>query len=260
MKTILLILILILPITLSFPQTHEDTRTYFENIDKKLNDIYQKLMVTNRSDTIFIRNLKISQRAWLKFRDAQFTLIYPEHAAIEKEDSLSRNELTYLAYLTENRTKVLLGLLNPSIIKTVYVSDLQIIRSSNIHGGIGLDKPYWTNELVICGKKYRKGVVIHPEKGGIVAYAEFLIPKKGGHLLGVAGYGEGGGYATSHGKMRYRIFVDGELLYGNELTGKECRGFDLNLDSGKVLRIETDDGGDGNYSDHMAFGDLRIIY
>ena len=142
----------------------------------------------------------------------------------------------------------------------VYVSDLEIICSDKIHGGIGLDKPYWTDELVICGKRYRKGVVIHPEDGGKVAYAEFLIPGKGGQLLGAAGYCEGGGYATSDRKMRYRIFVDDELVYGNELIGKECRGVNLNLGTGKVLRIETDDGGDRNYSDHMAFGDLRIIY
>ena len=260
MKIKVLILSLILPLTLSFSQTQEGGKTFFEQSDKKLNDVYQKLIAAKRSDTMFIKNLKNSQRAWLQFRDAQLTLIYPEHAPIENKDSLSGNELTYLGYLTEKRTKVLLDILNAATEKTIYVSDLQIIRSGNINGGIGLDKPYWTSELVICGKKYRKGVVIHPKEGGIVAYAEFLLPKKGGRLLGVAGYSEGNGYTAYRGKMRYRIFIDGELLYGNELVGKECRGIDLNLGSGKVLRIETDDGGDGNYSDHMSFGDLRIIY
>ena len=74
MKTIILFLSLIIPIMLSFAQTQEEDRTYFENSDKQLNEIYQKLIVANRSDTMFIKNLKTSQRSWLQFRDAQLTL------------------------------------------------------------------------------------------------------------------------------------------------------------------------------------------
>jgi uncharacterized protein YecT (DUF1311 family) len=260
MKTLLLILSLILPLTLLYPQGWTDGYTYFKNSDKKLNYIYQELIVTSQSDTTFIKNLRVSQRIWIKFRDAQLTLMFPEHASIEKMNLLSSNELLYLAHLTEDRTKVLSELLKPATNKMVYVSNLEIIHSGNIHGGIGIDKPYWTNELVICGKRYSKGLIMHPESGGIVAYAEFLLPQKGGHIIGVAGYAEGEGSVTYNGKMRYRIFVDGELLYGNELIGKECRGIDLDLGTGRVLRIETDDGNDGNYSDQIAFGDLRIVY
>lgn len=260
MKRTLIILSLILPVSLLYPQTNKDGRNYFKKSDKKLNEVYQNLISENKQDNVFIQNLRVSQRAWLQFRNAQLTLTYPEHASIQNMDSLSGNELTYLAHLTEERTKVLLELLKPSTDKMVYVSDLEVLRSGNVHGGLGLDKPYWADNIVICGKKYKKGVVIHPKDDGSIAYAEFLIPKKGGRLLGVAGYAEGGGYVAYHGKMRYRILVDGELLYGNELTGKECRGVDLNLGSGKVLRIESDDGMDGNYSDHMAFGNLRIEY
>jgi hypothetical protein len=60
--------------------------------------------------------------------------------------------------------------------------------------------------------------------------------------------------------MRFRVLVDGELLCGNEINGTECQALDLDLRSGRVLRIETDDGGDGYTADHMAFGDLRIAY
>jgi uncharacterized protein YecT (DUF1311 family) len=260
MKKILLFLSLIFPLAILYPQNYGDCRTYFEKSDRNLNDIYRELITANGSNTPFINNLRNSQRAWIQFRDAQLTLIYPEHASIEKKDSLSASELLYLAHLTDNRTKVLLGLLNPTTAKRVYVSDLELIRTENINGGIGLNKPYWADAIVICGKKYRKGVVIHPKDDGSTAYAEFLIPKEGGNLRGVAGWASEGAYVSYHGRMRYRIYVDNELLYGNELKGKECRGVDINLETGKVLRIETDDGGDGNYSDHMAFGDLRIEY
>ncbi len=50
------------------------------------------------------------------------------------------------------------------------------------------------------------------------------------------------------------------LLYERELKGEECIKLNLDLGFGRVLRIETDDGDDGYFSDQMAFGDLRIIY
>jgi hypothetical protein len=143
--------------------------------------------------------------------------------------------------------------------KNTYISDLKILRSGDVHGGIGKDRPYWTDKLIICGKEFKKGVVIHPEDGGKIAFVEYRLPKRRGRLLGVAGWAEQEG-AVHSGKMRFRFFVDGELLYGNELNGKECQRVNLDLGSGRVLRIETDDGGDGNNADHMAFGDLRIRY
>ena len=256
-------------------------RAFFEKSDKNLNDVYQRLLLAKRHDTIFIKNLRASERIWIKFRDAQLTLKYPKHVSVEKRDPLPMNQAMYLAHLTEDRTKMLLELLktptngvaahhtlhdnvydesrNGYNRMKIYVSDLKIIRSGNVHGGMGIDRPYWRDDLVICGKKYRKGIVMHPENGGIIAYAEFLLPKKGGHLLGIAGWAEEEG-AIHQGKMRYRIFIDGELLCGNELSGKESRKVDLDLGLGKVLRIETDDGLDGNEADHMAFGDLSIIY
>ena len=189
--------------------------------------------------------------------------------------------MLFRSHLTEDRTEMLLewiktvtgGLVNYHPFddeasdendsdynpREIYVSDLKIIHSGNVHGGIGLDRPYWTNELVMWGKKYNKGVVITPENGGIIAFIEFRLPKNGGRLLGLAGWAEQV-RAIHRGKMRFRLFGDGELLYGCELNGKECQAVDLDLGQCKVLRIESDDGGDGNEGDHMAFADLRIVY
>jgi uncharacterized protein YecT (DUF1311 family) len=260
MKTILLILSVILVSTQFYAQTNNESRNYFENSDKRLNEVYQQLIDAKSSDPVFVKNLRSSERAWIEYRDAQLTLLYPGHAPIAKLDSLSNNELIYLSSLTKARTKVLLGMLEPLTMKKVYVSDLEILRSGNINGGLGLDKPYWTSQIIICAKTYKKGVVIHPEAGDQTAYAEFQIPRPGGRLLGVVGWAAGMPDVNYNGKMRYRILVDGNLIYGNEIVGKECRGIDLDLGAGKVLRIESDDGGDGNYSDHLAFGNLRIEY
>ena len=259
MKTIFLILSLSLSITVSLAQTHEDGFAIFARSDEKLNEVYQKLLLAKQSDAIFLRDLKDCERKWIQFRDAQFSLKYPTHASVVERDSLPVNQAIYLAQLTEDQTGVLLELLRTSTGEEVYVSDLKIIRSGDVHGGVGIDKPYWGDELIICGTRYKKGLLIHPEDGGIIAYVEFQLPKDGGRLLGVAGWAEQGN-AIHPGRMRFRIFVDGEFLYGNELIEKECRGIDLDLPSGSVLRIETDDGGDGYTADHMAFGDLRIAY
>lgn len=132
MKTLLLTLSIILPITLLYPQNYKNSRTYFENSDKKLNEVYGELLNVNRSDTIFVKDLKVSQRAWLRFRDAQLTLIYPDHASVEKMNSLSDSELVYLAYLTDNRTRVLAELLNPS---TAIVSGSSFSKVNKDGGG-----------------------------------------------------------------------------------------------------------------------------
>ena len=169
---------------------------------------------------MFINNLKTSQRAWLKFRDAQLTLIYPEHSPIEKINLLSSNELIYLAFLTEDRTNILIDLLNTSTTKTVYVSDLQLIRSDNIHVGIGLDQTLLDICLINCGNKIQKSVILHPEYNGRVSYAEFIIPKNRKSFKGIAssaGWDDRLYHSEYLGKMSYRIFVDGELVYKNEL-------------------------------------------
>lgn len=44
MRRILVVLSLIVPIALSFAQTKDERRVYFENSDRQLNDIYQRLV------------------------------------------------------------------------------------------------------------------------------------------------------------------------------------------------------------------------
>ena len=58
---------------------------------------------------------------------------------------------------------------------------------------------------------------------------------------------------------RRGAWLNSKLVHA-EITGTQSQDLDLDLGQCKVLRIETDDGFDGNTSDHMAFGDLRIVY
>ncbi|HTR80796.1 MAG TPA: LamG-like jellyroll fold domain-containing protein [Bacteroidota bacterium] len=108
MRTLFQILGLILMVAVSFSQSNENGLALFERSDKKLNDTYQKLLLARRSDTIFLKNLRTSQRIWIQFRDAQLTLKYPHHASIANKDPLPLNQAIYLARLTDDRTEVLL--------------------------------------------------------------------------------------------------------------------------------------------------------
>ena len=49
-----------------------------QKADVQLNDIYQQLLKKNASDTNYIDKLRISERAWVAFRDAQLEALYPD--------------------------------------------------------------------------------------------------------------------------------------------------------------------------------------
>lgn len=255
----LLFVSLVLSIGLSVSSAQNDGRAIYAKSDNKLNDVYGKLLRANRSNNAFLKSLRNAENKWIQFRNAQFALEHPKHVSFEQGGPIPMDQAMCLARLTDERTKTLLKLLKASTDHEVYVSDMKVIYSSHVHAGVGIDKPYWGDDLRICGMLFVKGVLVHPEAGGAIAVAEFLLPEQGGHLLGTAGWADEAG-AVYHGKMRYRFFVDGDLLYSGEIRGKTCQEIDLDLGSGKVLRIEADDGGDGNYSDHMAFGDLRVVH
>ena len=283
MKIAFITLGIILSVAVLSSQEQADGRATFEKSDKRLNDAFQLLIAAKRSDSTYIKNLRATQRVWIQFRDAELKLMYANPASFEKDAFFPMTQAIYLSRFTDERTNVLLerlraatnGLVtydqfanriqfpnfnyNNSHQNQLYISDLKIVHSDNIQDGINFDKPYWTNELIICGKKYRKGIILNPKEGGIVGFVEFLLPRMGGHLLGIAGLAEETG-VTHQGKMRFRILADGKLLHADEIVGTESKDLDLDLGQCKLLRIEIDDGLDGNTSDHMAFGDLRIIY
>lgn len=79
----------------------------YDRSDKKLNNVYQKVLTQYSSDTIFIKNLKISQRLWVKFRDAEVKMKYPDRADNYYGSSLPMCYSNYLEQLTNERIKTL---------------------------------------------------------------------------------------------------------------------------------------------------------
>ena len=77
----MIILIGFIPLTV-FSQNqgelNEGASESYKMADKELNDIYKAILNDYKSDTIFIKNLKASQRIWITFRDAELKVKYPE--------------------------------------------------------------------------------------------------------------------------------------------------------------------------------------
>ena len=275
-----LLLPILLACTFAPGQTPTDGRAAFQSSDQKLNQVYKMLLIAKQTDTVFIEHLKASERIWVQFRNSEFTLNFPDHPSLSHEDSLSDDEGSYLARFTGERVNVLLYWLkaaegnfaerppigqDPRLLyndlphSDVFVSDIKPIRSANFDGEIGIDKPSWSDQLSIQGKKFSKGIVLHPKSGGVIGYVEYVLPRPGGRLQGIAGCADQPG-VVHKGKLRYRILVDNRLVSSDELNGPGARFLRVELKQGRLLRIEVDDGLDGNETDNLAFGDLKVIY
>ena len=78
----LLAVVLFMCFVSSFAQTQAemniDAIKSYEKSDKELNDIYKQILNRYKSDTIFIKNLKSSQKIWITFRDAELKMKFPE--------------------------------------------------------------------------------------------------------------------------------------------------------------------------------------
>ena len=51
----------------------------FATADAELNRVYKKIQELYADDPAFLEKMKLAQRAWIKFRDAQIEMMYPPH-------------------------------------------------------------------------------------------------------------------------------------------------------------------------------------
>jgi len=82
----------------------------FKKADKKLNKAYKALKNKNKNDKTYLSNLKISQRHWIKFRDAELELVFSCAKENKRICFGSMYPLLYnsqKAKITSDRTKVL---------------------------------------------------------------------------------------------------------------------------------------------------------
>ena len=85
----------------------------FSKADKKLNEVYQKILTEYKSDSTFIKSLKNAQRIWIKFRDAELEMKYPNYKEPHYYGSSHPMcSASYLKKMTKERTEKLIVWLN----------------------------------------------------------------------------------------------------------------------------------------------------
>lgn len=140
----------------------------------------------------------------------------------------------------------------------IYLSDMNESQSGNIHGGLGKDRPYWASELRIGNVLYSKGLVTHPEGNGSRAFVEYDLGGRFRAFFATVGSAQGPS-APGMGRMNYYILVDGQQVAAGPIPNYPAVvQINVSLEGANILRLEADDGGDGNNSDHAAWGDARI--
>jgi uncharacterized protein YecT (DUF1311 family) len=79
----------------------------YKKANRELNSIYQTILTERKSDTVFIQNLISSQRIWLKYRDAELKVKYPEREPGYYGSSLPMCTSIFLEKLTAERITTL---------------------------------------------------------------------------------------------------------------------------------------------------------
>ncbi len=81
MKKLTIITIFCCITNLSFAQSQTqmdmDEVENYKKADKELNLVYNKILKEYKTDVEFIRKLKIAQKSWIIFRDAEIDAIFP---------------------------------------------------------------------------------------------------------------------------------------------------------------------------------------
>ena len=79
----------------------------FNESDKLLNEIYKTILSEYKTDTIFVENLKKSQRIWIEFRDAEMEMKYPNYTEKIYGSIHPTCRAFYLKELTDKRIETL---------------------------------------------------------------------------------------------------------------------------------------------------------
>jgi uncharacterized protein YecT (DUF1311 family) len=103
--------ILCFTVSISLGQTqyemNQDAYKDFQKNDKELNTVYKKILEEYKSDTMFIKNLKIAQNIWVQLRDAEMKAKFPEEDGVSYGSVESMCWNMYKTQLTSERTKTL---------------------------------------------------------------------------------------------------------------------------------------------------------
>jgi uncharacterized protein YecT (DUF1311 family) len=101
---LILFIISIFSLNTTYAQIQDDSYTKAE---KEINAVYQKILREYASDKTFISNLKVTQRLWVQFRDAEIKARYPERTPGYYGTAYALCVSNLKTQLTNERTKTL---------------------------------------------------------------------------------------------------------------------------------------------------------
>ena len=84
-----------------------EAESEYKQADNRLNAVYQKILNDYESDQEFIKNLKASERLWIKFRDAEMLMKYPKNGEVRNGSVFPLCYYIYSEKLTEQRIETL---------------------------------------------------------------------------------------------------------------------------------------------------------
>lgn len=88
-------------------EINTEANTEYQKADKELNSTYKKILKEYSTDLGFIKNLKIAQNIWIKFRDAEVNMKYPQREPGYYGSIQPTCWSMYMAELTKKRIKEL---------------------------------------------------------------------------------------------------------------------------------------------------------
>lgn len=91
------------------PAMNSCARHELDKADAELNRIYRQLQARYNDDAAFVTQLRASQAAWIKFRDAQMKMKFPPHPSepYYYGSVFPMCSMLYVQRLTEDRTATL---------------------------------------------------------------------------------------------------------------------------------------------------------
>lgn len=117
MKHLLTTFFFIIIALASFSQTqlnmNQTAGEKYSMADKEMNRVFNQILIDYKNDSNFIEKLKVSQRLWIKFRDAELEMKFPESDKRYYGSMYPMCASGYLEQLTKERTKKLMEWLNP---------------------------------------------------------------------------------------------------------------------------------------------------
>ena len=118
MKYFSLLLVIIFTTASLFAQTQSEMNieasNSYKKVDNELGVVYQQILKKYSKNTKFINSLRISERLWIQFRDAEVKMMYPaDDARMAYGSMYPLLYFSLLEELTKTRLKELKVWVNP---------------------------------------------------------------------------------------------------------------------------------------------------